>query len=77
MALNLPIVSTRCCGPEEILQDGKYGLLVDNTEVGLYQGIKKLWDNQYELLLYKEKSVIRINQFALKTSIKKTESLYE
>lgn len=33
------IVSTRVTGPIEILEDGKYGILVENSEDGLYSGM--------------------------------------
>ncbi|MDA3733964.1 glycosyltransferase [Niameybacter massiliensis] len=42
MYLNKPIVATRSIGPSELLQEGVYGLLVDNTEEGLYDGIKRM-----------------------------------
>lgn len=42
MVLGLPVASTRCAGPIEILQDGKYGLLCDNNEEGIYQMIKEI-----------------------------------
>jgi glycosyltransferase involved in cell wall biosynthesis len=40
MVLGLPVVSTRCAGPIEILQDGNYGHLCENSEEGIYQAIK-------------------------------------
>ena len=40
MILNLPVLSTKCSGPEEVLQNGRYGTLCDNNEQGLYEGIK-------------------------------------
>ena len=40
MALGIPVISTYCSGPNELLQEGKYGVLVENTEEALYVGIK-------------------------------------
>lgn len=37
-----PVLSTDCTGPREILDGGKYGMLVENTERGLYKGLKAL-----------------------------------
>lgn len=63
MILGLPIVSTDCAGPNELLNFGEFGLLVDNSEVGIYEGVKKLL-NQHELLqYYKEKSTNRTSFF--------------
>ncbi len=42
MILGLPIVSTKCSGPRELLDNGKFGLLVDNSANGLYEGMKAL-----------------------------------
>ena len=42
MILGLPVVTTNCSGMEELLDEGLYGLLVDNNENALYEGIKKI-----------------------------------
>ena len=50
------VLSTRCAGPCEILDDGKYGLLVENSEAGLYNGIKAFLDQPELVNKYKEKA---------------------
>ncbi len=45
MACGLPILSTRCTGPIEILNDGEYGFLVDNCSEGIYSGMKNVLIN--------------------------------
>lgn len=42
LCLQKPIVATRCVGNQDVLCDGRYGLLVDNTEEGLYWGMKQV-----------------------------------
>lgn len=42
LCLRRPIIATRCAGNRDVLQDGAFGLLVDNTEEGLYQGMKRV-----------------------------------
>ena len=37
--LEIPVLSTNCTGPAEILGGGEYGMLVDNSTEGLYNGI--------------------------------------
>ena len=47
MATGLPVVVTRCGGPEEIIDHQKTGLLVDvNDPQGLATGLKMLIDNR-------------------------------
>lgn len=53
------VISTRCTGPCEILDDGKYGLLVENSEDGLYSGIKALLDHPELVGQYKERARAR------------------
>ena len=41
LALGVPVISTKCDGPEEVLQYGKYGILTENNEDALYFAIRK------------------------------------
>lgn len=45
MILNKPIISTRTCGTTELLDNGKYGYMVDDTFDSIYNGIKDVIDN--------------------------------
>ena len=45
LTIGMPVVSTDCTGPREILADGKYGSICENSEKGLYLGIKDLLDH--------------------------------
>lgn len=45
MALKTPVITTNCGGPGDIVDGGKYGILVDNSTEGVYQGIKMVLDN--------------------------------
>lgn len=68
MCVGLPVISTRCAGPEEILDDGKYGIMVENSTEGLYQGMKQILQrpNLNEL---KELSHQRAQNFDLKKTM--------
>ena len=61
--LGIPVMSTDCAGPNEILDYGKYGMIVENSDEGIYNGLKKLAGNSDVLKQYKEKAVLRMDFF--------------
>lgn len=70
MACGLPVLSTRCAGPTEILNNGEYGMLVDNSSVGIYTGIKKVLDNPTIIHYFKQQSDIRYKHFDVEIIVK-------
>lgn len=38
--LGIPVISTYCSGPNELLNEDKFGELVENSDEGLYEGMK-------------------------------------
>jgi len=67
MGLGLPIISTNCeTGPKEILQNGKYGILVKikNSE-DLAKNMIALARNKIALTSFSKKSVQRVKKFQL------------
>ena len=40
--LEKPVLSTDCVGPRELLDNGKYGILVENTTDGIYKGMREV-----------------------------------
>lgn len=46
LILNKPIVSTDVSGIKDLLQDGKLGIITPNSEAGIYDGMKKILNNQ-------------------------------
>lgn len=59
LILGVPVLSTDCTGPNEILDHGKYGMIVENSEEGLYNGLRQFVDSQDLLKKYKEKAMNR------------------
>ena len=76
MLLGLPVISTNCAGPNELLNYGEYGLMVENNKDDLYKGIVKLLNNQELLINYKNKAVERIEFFNYKSRINAIEGLF-
>ena len=63
MVCGLPVLSTKCTGPTEILKDGKYGLLVENDDDGIYLGLKSVLDSTDCLDYYIQQSLKRYQRF--------------
>ena len=63
MACGLPVISTKCTGPTEILKDGEYGMLVSNDEEGIYSGMKLALNNPMKIQYLKKQSKNRYNHF--------------
>lgn len=77
LIIGTAVLSTRCAGPCEILEDGKYGLLVDNSETGLYNGIKNLLDHPELVNKYTEKAREREEFFDESMILEKIKLLLE
>ena len=63
MACGLPILSTKCTGPTEILENGEYGMLVENNELALYEGLKMCILNQNLIAEFRRGSLTRCKDF--------------
>lgn len=63
MILGLPVVVTDSPGCREIVDNGMYGLMVDQSIDGIYKGLKEMIINDELRNKYKEKSVERSLMF--------------
>ena len=75
LALGVPALSTDCSGPCEILDNGEYGMIVENSEEGLYNGILKLIQDPELLEKYKSKTKERTEFFDEDTYMQKIEKI--
>ncbi len=76
LAVGLPVISTACTGPYEILEGGKYGLIVKNDTEGLTDGLKKLCSDNALLKEYKAKAEKRSEFFDESAIIDKITALF-
>lgn len=76
MAVGIPVISVNCPGPNEVLGFGKYGMLVNNDEDSLYDGIKELIDNKHLYESYKIKAKQGENLFSVKNFIANVENIF-
>ena len=77
LIVGLPVISTDCTGPTEILANGKYGKICDNSEYGIYAGIKELFANPDKLAAYKSTAEKRGMDFSEEKIINEITSLIE
>lgn len=77
MVLGIPVISTDCSGPNELLQGGKYGMLVENSKEGMYKGIKALLDNHNMLNNLGNLSLTRGNMFDVDNAMRRIEQLLD
>lgn len=57
--LETPVITTQCSGMNEILENGKYGIVTENNEEDLYLHFKKLLTDKNLLEYYKDQTIIR------------------
>ncbi len=43
--LEKPVLATMVCGIDEQIENGKQGIICENSEEGIYEGLKKILDN--------------------------------
>lgn len=52
--LGIPALVTECAGMDEILEHGKYGIIVSNDEDSIYKSIRKILEDHSILEPYKK-----------------------
>lgn len=67
------ILTTDCSGMDELLGHSEYGLIVDNSTQGLYEGLKKLLSSQTLRQTYAQKALARGEDFSLTARVRQTE----
>ena len=77
MAVGVPVISVACPGPNEVIGFGEYGMLVNNDEISLFDGIKKLVTNKEIYDEYIDKAIERGRMFSVRKFICDLESILE
>lgn len=75
--LGKAIVSTETTGPKELLDNGKYGILCENSEEGLLSSIKYVLENKQKISEYENLSKIRSESFDYRSIIDQIENLID
>lgn len=77
LVVGTPIITTLCSGMDEMLHNSKYGLIVDNDELSLYEGLYKLLSDRNLLEHYRNMAIKRGREFSTESTIKEVEDLLD
>lgn len=76
LIVGTPVITTLCSGMEEMLgEKNEYGIIVDNNEEALYEGVKELLDDSKLLNYYKIKAQERSKYFSTKKTVMEIENM--
>lgn len=75
MAVGVPVISVACPGPNEVIGFGEYGMLVNNDESSLCNGIKMLIDDKKLYDTYRAKAIERGRMFSIGGFIEEVEDI--
>ena len=77
LIVGTPVITTRVSGMEEMLGDNEYGIITENEEKALYQGIKNMLLIPGRLKHYKQKAQERGMSFNTSQTVRAVENMLE
>ena len=78
LIVGTPVVSTDCSGAKELLgEHDEYGLVVENSEEGIYQGMKRMLSDPALLAHYRKKAKERGSFFSREQTVKAVEEMLD
>jgi glycosyltransferase involved in cell wall biosynthesis len=75
LIVGTPVCTVDVSGMRELLGDSEYGVVTENSEDALYDGIRKLLDDRNMLDYYKQQAKIRGEAFDTKKTVTAVEKL--
>lgn len=76
LILGKPIVTTNCSGMHELLGNSEYGLITENDDEALYQGLKRMLTEPELRVHYAGKATERGRDFRQETLARETENFF-
>ena len=73
ISLGVPVLTTDCSGMKEILKDGKYGHITENTEEKLQQGLEHILSDKG----YYNKLKLRVKEYSKQISVENSIKDYD
>ncbi len=77
LTLEKTIVATDVSGVREMLNEGELGLIVENSEEGIYEGMKRIMTEPELAKTYQNKIANFTQPFSLENSVKKIEEIID
>lgn len=78
LIVGTPVVTTFCSGMQEMLGcNNEYGIITENSEIGLYNGIEKILTQKQLLQHYKNQAIDRGKAFDKNITTKAVENMIE
>lgn len=76
LIIGLPVVTTACSGMDELLDNGTYGIITENDEGALYEGVKRCFTQSDLLNTYKEQAIQYKDRVTLEQQMSYIEELF-
>jgi len=78
LIVGTPVVSTNCSGAKELLgEHDEYGIVVENSEEGIYQGMKRMLSDPELLAHYKKQAKLRGSFFSRTETVRAVEEMLD
>lgn len=78
LIVGTPVISTECSGAVELLgENNEYGVVVQNDEEALYDGLKNLLSDKEKIKHYHKQAVKRAEFFKKETRVQEVEKMFE
>lgn len=78
LIVGTPVVSTCCSGAYELLgYNNEYGIVTENSEDGIYEGLKRMLDDNILRENYAKQAVIRGQKFSTEKTVAAVQEMFE
>ena len=78
LILGVPVCTVKVAGMQEMLgKHNEYGIVTENEDEALYQGIKRLLDDPALLNHYREQAALRGKEFSTENTVRAVENMLE
>lgn len=74
LIIGIPVITTRVSGMTELLgENNKYGIITENQDGSLYEGVKELFENPDKLESYRKQAIGRGRKFRSEVTVQAVE----